>query len=230
MLAETKRYGRDVAIAALVAVRRPITQRRFHAATTGDGPFKIVIGAGPLPIDGWINTDVSPHATMYLDLLKEWPLKQGSVGWIFGDNVIEHLSLKQGRVALQHAFSALGPGGRIRLATPDVEASVRAYVDPDPKYAQAYLDRHTRHGYFVEHPVDLLRVIYAESGHHVGYCYDFTALASELERAGFIDVTRHDPGKSDDPEFTGLEAPERFEDSPAGMTLIVEATKPQVVP
>jgi hypothetical protein len=112
---------------------------------------------------------------------------------------------------------------RIRLATPDVERTARAYLD-DPDLAARHLERHSRHGYDVHYPVDLLRVTFSESGHHVGFCYDFASLSAELSRAGFVDVRRQAPGESDDPLLKGLEA--RMDPTEAATSLIVEARRP----
>jgi SAM-dependent methyltransferase len=157
---------------------------------------------------------------MYLDLLKPWPVPDGSVDRIYGDNVIEHFSLEGVRAVLRNCCRALRPGGAIRLATPDLERTARAYLE-DPGLTAAHLDRHRRHGYPAEHPADMLRVTYAYHGHHQGYIFDWASLSVELSAAGFSDVSRHDAGASDDELFRGLET--RAEPTEAATELIVEA-------
>ena len=187
----------------LVAVRSPLTSRRFSkAVTTATGQVKVNVGAGEAPVDGWINTDVAWWSPMYLDLTKPWPVPPGSVDRIYADNVIEHFPLDVGRVVLRHCYQALRMGGRIRLATPDVERTARAYLE-DAALTADHLARHRRHGYPAEHSVDMLRVTYVYHGHHQGYCYDWAALSAELAVSGFTDIRRLEAGHSDDATFGG---------------------------
>lgn len=208
----------------LTAVRSPALSRRFQqAVATATGPVKVNVGAGTVVLPGWINTDVLWRSGMYLDLTKPWPVPAASIDRIYADNVIEHFSLRTARDVLRHCYAALRPGGAVRLATPDLERTARAYLE-DPALTAAHLDRHRRHGYPAEHPADLLRVTYAYHGHHEGYIFDWQALSSELAAAGFTDVRRYETGKSDDPEFQDLET--RAEATEEATELIVEARKP----
>ena len=209
----------------LTAVRAPVLSRRFQRAVSGAaGPVKVNVGAGTVVLAGWINTDVLWRSAMYLDLTKPWPIPQMSIARIYADNVIEHFPLETARNVLRHCYSALGPGGAIRLATPDLERTARAYLE-DPQLTAAHLDRHRRHGYPAEHPADMLRVTYAYHGHHAGYIWDWEALSSELAATGFTDIRRYAAGESEDPNFQGLET--RAEPTEAATELIVEARRSQ---
>jgi len=220
----------DVALTArlvisdtLTALRAPILSRRFQrAVASSSSPVKVNAGAGTVVLPGWLNTDVGWRSEMYLDLTRPWPVPPASIGRIYADNVIEHFSLQKARDVLRYCYQALRPGGAIRLATPDLERTVRAYLE-DPELTSAHLDRHRRHGYPAEYAADMLRVTYAYHGHHQGYIFDWAALSAELARAGFGDLRRYDAGHSDDPEFKGLET--RAEPTEAMTELIVEARK-----
>jgi predicted SAM-dependent methyltransferase len=211
---------------ALTAVRAPVLSRRFQrsvaAAIAGPGPVQVNVGAGTVVLPGWINTDVLWRGDMYLDLTRPWPVPEQSVDRIYADNVIEHFPLPVGRDVLRNCLRALRPGGGIRLATPDLERTARAYLE-NAELTSAHLDRHRRHGYPAEHPADMLRVTYAYHGHHEGYIYDFASLSAELTAAGFVNVRRYDAGRSDDAAFGGLET--RAEPTEAATELIVEAWK-----
>ena len=220
----------DVALTArllvsdtLTALRAPVLSRRFRRAVANSpSPVKVNVGAGTVPMPGWINTDVLWRSEMYLDLTRPWPVPAGSIDRIYGDNVIEHFLLENARDVLRYCYQALRPGGAIRLATPDLERTARAYLH-DLELTSAHLDRHRRAGYPAEHPADMLRVTYAYHGHHEGYIFDWDALSAELARAGFTDVRRFEVGQSDDPEFKGLET--RSEPTDAATELIVEGRK-----
>jgi predicted SAM-dependent methyltransferase len=204
-------------------LRAPLLSRNFqHAVAAEPELVKVNVGAGRVPLAGWINTDVGWRTTNYLDLTKPWPLPSGSVDRIYGDNVIEHFPLPVCRTVLRHCWDALGEEGRLRLATPDIERTARAYLE-DPQLTAAHLARHRRHGFPADHPVDMLRITYAYHGHHLGYCFDWAALSAELAAAGFTDISRQEAGCSDDPAFQGLE--HRHEPTEAATELIVEARK-----
>lgn len=185
-------------------------------------PLLVSIGAGQRTLEGWINTDAQWHSRYFLDLLKPWPVVPGSVARIYADNVIEHFTVPDARIVLKHAYDALQPGGRIRLTTPDVERTAMAYLH-DAELAARHLDRHRRAGYEVYYPVDLLRITFAECGHHLGFCHDSYSLCSELERAGFRLCERCEVGCSPDTLLCGLEA--RGEPTEVATALIVEAVK-----
>jgi predicted SAM-dependent methyltransferase len=208
----------------LSAVNRPLADWRFRRAVrNARGPILVSAGAGNRKLEGWLNTDVGWRSPLYLDLTKPWPVPNASVSRVYADNVIEHFGLKVGRLVLKHAFNALQPAGRIRLVTPDVERTARAYLN-DPDLTAQHLERHRRVGYDVFHPVDLLRVTFSECGHHLGFCYDWDALSNELRGAGFVELQRFSPGDSNDPVLRSLEA--RMEPTEAATSLVIEGKKP----
>lgn len=203
---------------------RPLRRRRLAVAVAGQTGLRINIGAGAARLPGWLDTDVGGTAPYYLDATKEWPVATGSVAFVYADNMIEHVKLVNARAFLRHAHAALQPGGVIRIATPDVEGTARLYLEPQGP-GDEHLERHRRHGYRVDHRVDLLNLTYLESGHHEGYLYDFAALEAELHAAGFADVVRCTSGESAHDALRGLE--QRGADPTDELaTLIVEATRP----
>lgn len=214
---------KDLVKLSISLVTRPVARRALTRAVDDACDLKLNIGAGNVSLDGWVNTDASWSARLYLDITEPWPVARGSVLYVYGDNVIEHLPLPAGRRFLRFAFAALASGGVIRLATPDVERTARAYLH-DPELTRAHLDRHRRHGLLAEHPVDMLRVTFAEWSHHAGYLYDFEALSAELTAAGFGEVVRVEAGESSRPELRRLE--QRAEPTEKATELVVEASKP----
>jgi predicted SAM-dependent methyltransferase len=223
MSVDLARTTRTLVSDVLTTARAPMLSRRFQQAVAAAAdPVKVNVGAGTVALPGWINTDVMWRGDLYLDLTRPWPVPPGSIDRIYADNVIEHFSLQTAKNVLRHCHDALRPGGMVRLATPDLERTVRAYLE-DPALTAAHLDRHRRHGYPAEHPADLMRVTYAYHGHHEGYIFDWHALSSELSAAGFSDIRRCETGESDDPAFYGLET--RAEPTEAATELIVEARK-----
>lgn len=76
----------------------------------------------------------------------------------------------------------------------------------------------------MKYPVDILRVVFAESEHWRGYCFDEASLRAELESAGFVDIRRCHVGKSDDPVLCDLES--RAAPIEDRMQLVLEASAP----
>jgi len=217
--------AKEVALKGAALLNRPRAQANLRRLLeTTAGPYRIAVGTGSHPLEGWINTDIGWRAQYYLDLLQPWLFPPGSVSRVFSDNVIEHFSLASAPKLLGHMFKAVAPGGRVRLATPDVEGTARIYLD-DPDAALAHLERNRRHGYPGTYPVEILKTMFCESHHDSGFLYDFAALSSELVKAGFSDVCRCEIGTSDDPQFVGLE--KRTGPTDLLTQLAVEAIKPE---
>jgi predicted SAM-dependent methyltransferase len=189
--------------------------------------MRIQVGGSSVQLPGWINTDISGGAEYYLDAASPWPVRDGAVAYVYADNFIEHLTLPLARAFLGYARRALAPGGRIRLVTPDAETTARLYLEGGPE-TDAAMNRHRRHGYEITYPVDLLRVVYAESGHWLGYIFDEASLRAEMEGAGFADVERCHVGQSADPVLRGLE--KRTEPIEDRLQLVLEGRVPNHVP
>jgi predicted SAM-dependent methyltransferase len=204
---------------------RPARERAFQRqveAARAQGPVRVNIGAGRKPVAGWINTDIVWQADAYLDIAKPWPVPEGSVDFVYADNVIEHVTLEVGREVFRHAYTALKPGGIFRLATPDVEAVARQYLE-NGELARAGMERNRERGKNFSHPVELIRETFVGAKHYLGFCYDFASISTEMGAVGFV-VERVPAGESDHPELTGLEV--RMHPAEQATALIVEGRKP----
>lgn len=183
----------------------PIGRARLdRALRTPPSPLRIELGSN-WKRDGWLVTNMSWRARLYMDATAEWPVEPGTVDLVFADNMIEHVTLGQARDLLLQAHRALRPGGTIRLSTPDIAMAARLYLGEDEEKAAAVMGLQRRRGLVAEHSVDLLRVPFTEFGHHAGYLYDEESLAAELKRAGFHAVRRCETGESTHPDLQGLE-------------------------
>jgi len=188
------------------AINKPFGKIRMRRAfAKADRPIKLEIG-GLEPRDGWIITNVNATTRNYLDATSPWPVADGSVQYVFSDNVIEHIPLAAGRAMLEQAHRSMQPGGVIRLVTPDIKKHVELYLAGDSvldsDVAQEYRDL----GMVVEHSIDLIRIPIGSFGHHEGYVYDFHVLEAELKRAGFHSVVQVEMGESEHDALRGLDA------------------------
>lgn len=205
-------------------VNRPLAARRLRSAVrTTPGPYRIELGANRAHRPGWISTDVGWRTRFFMDATARWPFPDGSAEYVYADNVIEHIGMAANRRLFEEAFRVLRPKGRIRLATPDVARLAALYAERSAETEWHIEDTRAR-GYELHHPVDLLRVVFQDAGHHLGYLWDEDALGSELVRAGFGAVRRHPSGVSDTPGLRGLEAREQRPQSPT--MLVLEAERP----
>ena len=198
-----------------------IRLRRFLAGSSP--PYRVELGAGAVRREGWIPTDVWWRARYHLDATRPWPFPPGSVSHVYADNMIEHVPIDGGRALLRHAVSALEPGGRIRLVTPDVEKCAEVYLERGD-LARAQLDAHRGAGTRVEHSVDILRGVFIEYEHYRGYAWDFDSLNAELGAAGFTSIERCELEDSADPVLRGLES--RVLPADRVTMLAVEARRP----
>ena len=166
-------------------VTRPIASARTKTLFATGNVDKLVIGASNTLFDGWVSTDISPRARYYLDATMPWPVLADSLSYIYADNMIEHVTLLGAREALRHAVEALKPGGKIRLTTPDIERTASIYLTPgdlrDKVLERARHDNGTPGVY----PVDLLRLVMTQAGHHRGQMWDYQSLSAELQRFTF---------------------------------------------
>jgi predicted SAM-dependent methyltransferase len=120
------------------------------------------------------------------------------------------------------------PGGKIRLATPDLAQIIRAYFDADTEarqYAEWSRNAHRLPaGYSAG--CHLLNHFMGSWGHR--FIYDRLTLREALISAGFEAIVEYEPGRSADANLTNLEchhlnvgqAANRFE------TMVMEAQKP----
>ena len=203
--------------------RRAGSRRLRQLVADSSPPYRVELGAGVTPRQGWISTDVWPSVQYNMDATQPWPFPPGSISHVFGDNMIEHVSLDGARALFRHALTAMQSGGRIRLVTPDVERCATAYLEGG-ELARAHLDAQRDAGMRVEHRVDVLRAVFIEYGHAGGYAWDYHALSAELAAAGFVSIERCELEHSADPVLRGLEW--RTLPVDRALMLAVEALRP----
>jgi len=186
---------------------------------------KLQIGTGPLSLDGWLNSDLI-SADVYLDLTRPLPLPDASFAYVFGEHLIEHLSERDVERLLGELRRILRPGGVLRLTTPDLQKLLALYEDRNPVIdREAYtrfLDEETgkRH----ETPAQTLNDQLRLWGHR--FIYDEEDLTRKLERAGFRDVIRREPGESEHEALRGVERHGSEEWINRAEAMCVEATRP----
>lgn len=162
-----------------------------------------------------------PSNVEYGDIVKGLPIEQNSCAGVYCSHILEHLSLSDFRTALLNTKSILRPRGVFRLVLPDLEHSIRKYINnPSSDAALVFLrDTSLGHENRIKGLSGLLSMWLGNSQHL--WMWDYKSIAEELKEAGFIEIRRASFGDSSDPFFTTVEDKDRWDNC-----LGVECRKP----
>jgi SAM-dependent methyltransferase len=115
---------------------------------------------------GWLNTDhlavidgggnktqadriaqvtIGDRPIYYLehDVAHEFPFENGSFDWIYSEHFIEHITPTEAVLWLKECRRLIGPGGVVRISTPNLRTYAEAYVDV-AKGDTFFADHHKR--------------------------------------------------------------------------------------
>lgn len=196
---------------SVASIRGRILRQRARAQLAKiPGPYRLCLGSGRAPIPGWTNVDHFFPADVQLDLRHGIPVPDGSVELIYSEHLIEHLTLDQNLRLFAECARVLAHGGRMRIATPDLEELVRDYRTTWRRHDWVNWDEYA----WIDSGTRMLNAAVREWGHV--YLWDFDELQQRLEAVGFRSVERFDIGGS------RTEALRRLE-TRADSRLVVEA-------
>ena len=203
------------------------TIERYLVST---GVRKLQIGAGPNNLPGWLNTDIEPRqGQAFLDAMKPFPIPDNSLNYVYAEQVIEHLPFEGGMVMLRESYRALAPGGKLRVATPDLGQLVALFDQNDSESEQRFMTAQLKMvGLSVKEPerrLFIMNTYFRAWGHQ--FLYDRQTLKSALESVGFRDVRFLRHNESDDPELRNVERHIYVigSDIDEYVTMIVQASK-----
>lgn len=93
-------------------------------------------GCGMYAAPGWINSDVKegPGIDLSCDVLDGLPLEAGSIDYAVSIHALPEIAYGDLVPALRELRRVLKPGGVLRLALPDLERGVQAYLRGDRDY------------------------------------------------------------------------------------------------
>jgi predicted SAM-dependent methyltransferase len=207
------------------------SQIEKHAATLSRSPVKVHIGAGPHPLDGWINIDVSP-APFSMDARWGLPFGANSCDFIFSSHMLEHLYYgDEVRAHLKDVFDTLKKGGVFRMIVPDIEKYIKAYAEDDREFYESQKkvwpwarECKTKLEHFLAY-AGAHQLIEEYLSHK--YAYDFETLEFVLREAGFKKIIQSSYMASSHPElkvdFASEVSAAKFGDQ--YFSLFVEAVK-----
>ena len=183
-----------------------------YLATT-DVP-KLHIGCGPFVMEGWLNVDINCYRPdiRYLDAGKPYPYPDHSFNYIYSEHLFEHLSIEEQTMMLQECYRILKPGGRMRLAMPNLHFLMELYLHPDKECNRRYLVWSYRlfgmkqgvpEVTEKDYPIHVINNFFRLWGHQFIHTPEsFENLAKGI---GFQDIRPYPIGSSDTPALQGLE-------------------------
>lgn len=200
--------GRRLYFRWIARAARLLSPVRFATYLRDEGTRKLQIGAGPSGGAGWLVTDIEPPrlSVGYLDATRRYPFPDASFDYIHSEHMIEHVPYQGGLAMLRECWRVLKPGGRIRIATPDVKVLFDLYYRRDDPAATHYVRWITDRclpdvpGY---EPLFVINNAVRAWGHQ--FLYDANLLVDTLKQAGFVDIQPFSPGVSDDAALCGIE-------------------------
>jgi predicted SAM-dependent methyltransferase len=168
---------------------------------------RINIGCGGYGHAGWLNCDFDPLGRDYLfvDASRPLPFPDACADFIFTEHMIEHLTLSDAQGFLGECARVLKPGGRIRVAMPDLDRFLGLFTRRDALGAayQEWLSD----AYFPDIPYRseamVLNNMLSNFGHR--FVFDEKTMRLALETAGFTAVQRCPIGQSEHSDLCGLE-------------------------
>jgi len=205
--------------------------------TTTDVP-KLHIGCGPFVMEGWLNVDINCYRPdiRYLDAGKPYPFPDHSFDYIYSEHLFEHLSIEEQTMMLQECYRILKPGGRMRLAMPNLHFLMELYLHPDKECNRRYLVWSYRlfgmkqgvpEVTEKDYPIHVINNFFRLWGHQ--FIHTPESLENLAKGIGFHNLCAYPIGISDTPALQGLER--HGQNIPAWAneleTFVVEVEKPE---
>jgi SAM-dependent methyltransferase len=117
-------------------VSTPYPQREESALAGSDPVRRMNWGCGEYPEPGWINSDIkaAPGIDISCDIRKGLPLEDASLDYIASIHALPEIPFGDLVGVLGELRRVLKPGGVLRLALPDLDKGIEAYLNNDRDY------------------------------------------------------------------------------------------------
>jgi predicted SAM-dependent methyltransferase len=198
------------------------------------GPKMLQTGCGHNILKGWFNTDLNPEhdEVAYLDCTEPFPFDDAVFDYVFTEHQIEHIDYLAGQHMLSECLRVLKPGGKLRIATPNLTNILGLYTPNKTELQQRYLkwsvDRFQKHIGIVSDTF-VINNFFRSWGHK--FIYDPPTMTQALASAGFENIQQFSPGQSDDPTLKRMETHGKSiesEEFNLFETMVLQAERPTV--
>lgn len=181
------------------------------------------VGCGYNIYEDMVNVDIEwkPGVIPWdISVIKKdnYPVPDNYLKGIYTEHCLEHIPFQSAWDNMYDFFRVLEPGGTVRIAVPDGEFFVDAYVTIK-NGGEAYIPDRGKYG---EEPTPMMSVNRIARGFGHLYFYDFQTMEHMLKRVGFVDIKKETFRSSRDERLRIIDSELRKDG-----TLYVEATKPK---
>jgi len=217
----------------MLRIQHSRKHRAMIEAVAHNRPAMLQIGCGPHILPGWLNTDLRPGPqAVFLDASETFSFPDCYFDYAFSEHVIEHLNYETGARMVSEIFRILRPGGRVRIATPNLDFLVNLYLHPDEPGHQRYI-RYSAERLALPAPATAVSIVnnfFRDWGHQ--YIHSRQGLEAMLLQSGFTSIIQCASGESPDPNLRsidshGLRIGDEFNRLE---TMVLEAVKPVKTP
>lgn len=179
--------------------------------------IKLNLGCGPTKFEGWLHIDALPFEHLHhqgpVDDLSMF--EDDAVSLIYASHILEHFGRHTYKDVLKEWYRVLKPGGALRLAVPNFEATAKAYLSGEFDQGLPL---------FVGLVVGGQRDRY---DHH-GMIFDERQLSADLKEIGFSHVEKWDWRTTEHAhidDYSQAYLPHLDKENGTLMSLNLEATK-----
>jgi predicted SAM-dependent methyltransferase len=175
---------------------------------------KLQIGSGGTILEGWLNTDLILENSLvtHMDAGKRFPLEDDSFDFVYSEHLFEHLTYSQQCNYLAESFRVLKPGGKIRIATPNIEFLLKLGGNNISDLERKYLAWNSKH--FLNDSscnyedsdslyVYVINNYFKAWGHQL--IHSENSLGELVKKHAFINIKFENVSQSDSPELRNIE-------------------------
>src|SRR2546425_8999623 len=111
-------------------------QKQTHSGEQPSQVGRLTWGCGAYPEPGWINSDIKdePGVDLPCDIRDGLPLEDGSIDYVASIHALPEIPYSELIPTLGELRRVLKPGGVLRLALPDLDRGIHAYLSGDEDY------------------------------------------------------------------------------------------------
>ena len=227
-IAKTARgLGTDICVVVWLARREAKIAEYLKAHSVR----KLQLAASNNLLPGWLNTDIflNHRSLVYLDATRRFPFDDDTFDYILSEHMIEHLAYETAQFMLRECLRVLKPGGRVRVATPDLRVILALHGHEKTKLQNNYIEwAIARFMPEVKEykEVHLINNFFRAWGHQ--FLYDKGTLHHALSAVGFDEIEFYKPGASADPNLQQIESHGKelnSEDINQFETIVIEGRK-----